>query len=219
MSLFEEAQRYLPRHLTEDDTKKLFEDIKAFPGNLDKRLYMTPVKEDEHALLQGDGIGNMLVVNLPQPEIRPTPVMLFSNSCDSDIANERAFPTALCYAPIFSLEKYLASLRKRKDEKYVQDHESAIRRQQLTQIFFLPRSGKLEGDSIVFLDRINNCASKSFDRERLPNDRLFSLSTFGHWLFLLKLSIHFSRLTDKTERGGAAEPAKRSEEVGPPTLH
>jgi hypothetical protein len=219
MSLFDEAKRFLPRHLTETETKKLLEDIQAFPGNLDKRLYMTPVKEDEHAVLQGDGIGNMLVVNLPQPEIRKTPVMVFSNSCDSDMENQRPFPAALCYAPIFNLDKYLASLRRRKSQEFVENHERAIRRQSLTQVFYLPKSGKLEGDSIVFLDRINNCASTSFDRGLLPTDRLFSLSSYGHWLFLLKLSIHFSRLTDQTRRDGPVDPATDSEPPSEPTLH
>ncbi|MEK6291772.1 MAG: hypothetical protein V4793_10355 [Paraburkholderia tropica] len=205
MSLFDEAKLYLPRHLTETETKKLLEDIQAFPGNLDKRLYMSPVKEDEFAVLQGDGIDEMAVVNLPDPEVRQVPVMLFSNSCDSDLENSRPFPAALCYAPIFNLDKYLDKLRERKPPEFVEDHERNIRRQALTQIFFLPGSGKLDGDSIVFLDRINNCKSVSFDRSRLPERRLFSLSNFGHWLFLLKLSIHFSRLTDKTKRNSLDE--------------
>lgn len=219
MSLFDEAKRFLPRHLTETETKKLLEDIQAFPGNLDKRLYMTPAKEDEHAVLQGDGIGNMLVVNLPQPEIKPARVMLFSNSCDSDIENKRPFPAALCYAPIFSLDKYLAKLRGRKSDEFIENHVRDIRRQALTQVFYLPKTGKLEGDSIVFLDRINNCSSTSFDRATLPTERLFSLSNYGHWLFLLKLSIHFSRLTDQTKRSASVDLEKPFDAGASPTLH
>ncbi|MET3820466.1 hypothetical protein ACVK00_003149 [Burkholderia sp. PvR073] len=202
MSLLDDAQRFLPRHLTEEETAKLFEDIKMYPGNLDKRLYMTPVAEDQHAVLQGDGISGLLVVNLPEPEVKPVPALVLSNSCDADTSNNRAFPTALCYAPIFRLDKYLDALRKRqvKTEEYIVQHESDIRRQALTQIFFLPQSGRLEGDSIVFLDRINNCQNRSVDREKLPETRIFSLSQYGHWLLLLKLAIHFSRLTDKTIR-------------------
>lgn len=202
MSLLDDAQRFLPRHLTEEETSKLFEDIKMYPGNLDKRMYMVPVEEDKHAVLQGDGIGNLLVINLPETEVRPVPALVLSNSCDADISNNRAFPTALCYAPIFRLDKYLDAMRKRqvKSEDYIAQHERDIRRQVLTQIFFLPQSGRLEGDSIVFLDRINNCQNRSVDRTKLPEARLFSLSQYGHWLLLLKLAIHFSRLTDKTVR-------------------
>lgn len=217
MSLLDDATRFLPRHLTEDETKKLFEDIKEFPGNLDKRLYMTPAPEDQEAILQGDGVEGLLVVNLPAPEIKPTKAMILSNSCDADPSNERAFPTALCYAPIFSFDKYLDALRRRnvKSEEYLVNHARDIRRQALTQIFFLPKSGGLEGDSIVFLDRINNCQSNHVDRTELPKTRLFSLSQYGHWLFLLKISIHFSRLTDKTKRGGAPAEVAATD----PTVH
>jgi len=207
MSLLDDAQRFLPRHLTEEETSKLLEDIRNFPGNLDKRLYMKPEAEDQNAILQGDGIGELLIVNLPEPDVRPAPVMVLSNSCDADLANERPFPTALCYAPIFRLEKYLTGLRRRgvKSEEYIVNHERDIRRQALTQIFFLPKSGGLEGDSIVFLDRINNCQNRAVDRTNLSKNRLFSLSQYGHWLLLLKVAIHFSRLTDKTERGNISE--------------
>jgi hypothetical protein len=209
MSMLDDAQRFLPRHLTEEETSKLLEDIRNYPGNLDKRLYMTPVADDENVILQGDGIGELLVINLPAPDVRAVPAMVLSNTCDADLSNKRAFPTALCYAPIFSLDKYLAGLRERKvkSEDYIVGHEKDIRRQALTQIFFLPKSGGLKGDSIVFLDRINSCQNRAVDRTNLSQNRLFSLSNYGHWLLLLKVAIHFSRLTDKTARGGVHDAA------------
>lgn len=69
------------------------------------------------------------------------------------------------------------------------------------QIFFLPKVfGKLE-ESIVFLDRINNCSNKTVSRVNIDNQRIFTLNDYGEYLFLLKLSIHFTRMKDKVDRG------------------
>ena len=146
---------------------------------------------------------DMLVVNLPKTDVRPVPSIILSNTCDVDLQNERNFPSQLVYSPIFDLSKYRSSLieKSKKPKEHIDDHISAIRRQEITQIFYLPSiEGKLE-ESLVFLDRINNMPNKIVDRESVPSKRIFTLSNYGLYLFLIKLSIHFTRIQDKVDRG------------------
>ena len=82
----------------------------------------------------------------------------------------------------------------------ITDHINAIKKQEITQIFYLPKfDGKLE-ESIVFLDRVNNMPNTLIERDKISSNRIFTLSDYGAYLFLLKLSIHFTRVQDKVER-------------------
>jgi hypothetical protein len=126
--------------------------------------------------------------------------MLVSNTCDVNPANSRLFPSSITYAPIFPLDRYLAALAAEHPEDRVRAHEREVRNQLITQIFFLPQGGRLAGDSLVFLDRANSAQSDTLDRASVPDLRLFTLSDFGAWLFVLKLSIHYCRIRDKVDR-------------------
>lgn len=192
---------YLPKFLSAESEKELFEGIKSFPENIDSRIY-TSYLENSNYIYQGDGIKDMLVINLPEPLIKPTPSIILSNTCDIDIENQRMFPSQIVYAPILNLEKYIKTLltKGNKSMDQIDAHVRSIKKQEITQIFYLPKlEGKLE-ESLVFLDRILNISNKFIPRDNLKNNRLFTLSDYGAYLFLLKLSIHFTRIKDKVER-------------------
>ncbi len=117
--------------------------------------------------------------------------------------NKRAFSSQICYAPIFNLEKYTDKLKKRdgyKNPENLNQHVEAIKKQHVTQILYLPRGGDLDYEGIVFLDRMNNCHSSLIDKENLSAKRIFTLSNYGFYLLLTKISIHFSRLQEKIDR-------------------
>lgn len=198
---FDEVKIYLPKFLSEESDRVLFNGLKDFPENIDERLYTTYLN-DTRIIYQGDGLNNLLVVNLPKPEVKPAPSIILSNTCDIDLQNERNFPSQIVYAPIFSLDKYKLILLKnsKKSKEQIVDHINAIKRQEITQIFFLPKfDGKLE-ESIVFFDRVNNMPNTLIERDKITTNRIFTLSDYGAYLFLLKLSIHFTRVQDKVER-------------------
>ncbi|WRQ32328.1 hypothetical protein U5907_07010 [Bacteroidales bacterium MB20-C3-3] len=198
---FDEVKIYLPKFLSEESDRVLFNGLKDFPENIDERLYTTYLN-DTRIIYQGDGLNNLLVVNLPKPEVKPAPSIILSNTCDIDLQNERNFPSQIVYAPIFSLDKYKLTLLKnsKKSKEQIVDHINAIKRQEITQIFFLPKfDGKLE-ESIVFFDRVNNMPNTLIERDKITTNRIFTLSDYGAYLFLLKLSIHFTRVQDKVER-------------------
>ena len=49
---------YLPKYLSDDEVKVLFEDLKKFPNNIDSRFYSF-FSIDDAIVYQGDGIKNI----------------------------------------------------------------------------------------------------------------------------------------------------------------
>ena len=181
----DEIKIYLPKFLSAESDRELFKGLKDFPDNIDERLYTTYL-HDTKIIYQGDGLNNLLVVNLPKSEIKPVPGIILSNTCDIDLQNERNFPSQIVYAPIFSLEKYRQTLlnNSKKTKEQITDHINAIKKQEITQIFYLPKfDGKLE-ESIVFLDRVNNMPNTLIERDKISSNRIFTLSDYGAYYLL-----------------------------------
>ena len=205
----EEIKTYLPKYLSPESEEDLFYQLKQFPENMNDRLYTNYLLEPE-VIYQGDGIKGLLVVNLPDPEIRPAQGMIFSNTCDVDKRNKRLFPSSLVYAPLFNLERYekgLVASGILKEEGQIANHISAIKKQRITQVFYLPKGGALESESIVFLDRVNSCDNSFLSKENIKDIRLFALSNYGLYLFIFKLSVHFTRITEGIDRSSRSTPS------------
>jgi hypothetical protein len=194
-----DIQIYLPKYLSAQSSKELFDGLKDFPNNIDSRLYTTYLQDS--IIYQGDGLKDMLVVNLPSVVSKKTNCLVLSNTCDIEFSNKRPYPSQIVYTPIISLDRYQKGLLENiKDDTKVQSHIDSIRKQQITQIFFLPKFGDIIDDSLIFLDRVLNISNDYVDRSKLDNVRIFSLSDYGNYLFLLKLSLHFTRIQDKVDR-------------------
>ena len=209
MLSLEEIKIYLPKYLSPESEENLFDQLKQFPENIDDRLYTNYVLEPQ-LIYQGDGIEGLLVVNLPDTQIRPARGMILSNTCDVDEHNKRLFPSSLVYAPIFNLEKYQKGLLTSeilKDAGQIEDHIYAIKKQRITQIFYLPKGGALENESIVFLDRVNSCDNSFLSKVEIKDIRLFTLSNYGLYLFIFKLSVHFTRITEGIDRSPHCTPS------------
>lgn len=200
MKLNESLDIYLPKFLSEDSYKKLLEGINQFPENIDKRLYTNYLK-DQEIIFQGDGINNMLYVDIQNLKTKKVASMIFSNTCDMSIENKRNFPSQIIYSPIISLKNYIKSLKDNGiAENKITSHINDIKKQYITQIFYLPKNNKFFDESLVFFDRILHIKNDYIERKELKTVRLFSLSDYGIYLFLVKLSIHFTRIQDKVER-------------------
>jgi len=202
---FEEVKKYLPQYLSSTAQQELFKELNQFPHNVDQRIYTTQFPGLEK-IFQGDGIQNLLYINLPNSDIREVPGMILSNTCDIDPSNKRFMPLRMVYTPIFNLAKYEQALIKSHVEtgvkpiQAINSHISDIRKQYVSHVFYLPKGGKLENDSIIFFDRLNNYPSDAIKGQELPNRRIFTLSDFGFYLFLFKLSVHFTRIRDGVSR-------------------
>lgn len=205
---FEEVKKYLPQYLSLTAQQELFKELTQFPDNIDQRIYTSQLSGHKN-IFQGDGIQNLLYINLPDINIGEVPAMILSNTCDIDPSNERYMPMRMVYTPIFNLAKYKETLIRshvETGEKTIQSidsHISDIRKQYVSHIFYLPKGGKLENDSIIFFDRLNNCPSNSIEGQDLPNRRIFTLSDYGFYLFLFKLSVHFTRIREGVSRSTA----------------
>jgi hypothetical protein len=198
---FDEIKKYLPKYLSPEATEKLFQDLKDFPENIHKRLY-GDVLENENDVFQGDGIVDLPVVNLPDEIVRNGKVMILSNTCDISLDNKRIFFPRIMYCPILRLSKFIEMLRKRGiTNERINQFVNVIKKQEVSSIFYLPQGGNLEEDYIAILENVNNCDIKVIQKEEIKKRRLFSLSNYGFYLFLFKLSIHFTRIREAVERG------------------
>lgn len=197
----EDIRLYLPKYLSPETEEKLFRDLRDFPANIDKRMYGFSGKS-EQVIYQGDGINNLIVVSLPDHEPHHSRCMVISNTCDIDLENIRRFSSNIVYSPIIEIDKYCELMIRNGvyDNSSIRDHLSAIRRQLVTQIFYLPRGQLLQKEALVFFDRLVSCDNRALNRGKLRETRLFSLSQYGWYLFLYKLSIHFTRIHERIDR-------------------
>ena len=201
---FEVIKQYLPQYLSAESQDVLFKDLKKFPDNIDQKFYSHVILELE-SYHQGDGVSELLVIDFPNTHTGKLPSIILSNSCDINPLNTRVFPSRVVYAPIFQLEKYKQALVKDHVEtgnysiEAIENHIVNVKKQLNSQILFLPQGQGLDNDSLVFLDRINNCPISQLSQEN-NTTKLFSLSNYGFYIFLIKLSIHFTRVQEGVDR-------------------
>ncbi len=200
MTSYEEIKKYLPQYLSSESFQTLLDELKSFPNNIDERMYASLREKD--VVYQGDELREMPIVDLQHIDrgVKMVNCLILSNTCDMDVRNPRMYPSSIMYAPIISLSKYIATLRSQKiKENKINNHVKALRKQQITQIIFLPKNSNMD-DSIVFLDRILHIDNRYIDRANVETQRLFSLSNYGFYMLLFKLSVHFSRILEKVDR-------------------
>jgi len=196
----EEIKLYLPKYLSPEQTDILLHELNQFPENISNRLYSHPSQQREQ-ILQGDGIRSLPVVSFPNNIIKEVPVMVISNSCDNNPENIRMYASRICYCPLVKLNKYQESLLNLgANRQAVEDMLEDIKNQKLSQVFYLPRGASLEEEYIVFFNTIVSCDTNHIFRERLNEQKLFSLSDYGIYLFIFKLSIFMTRLNEGISR-------------------
>ena len=116
--------------------------------------------------------------------------------------NERKIEPKILYCPIIRISRFETQLR----NNYIQEEKISqflkeIKEQKISSIFFLPKGGELPEDCIALFDGINNCKVSFLIGDEIPKRRLFSLSNYGFYVLLFKLSIHFTRIREVVERG------------------
>ncbi len=192
---------YLPKYLSPDTENKLVADLSDFPDNIDKRMYGFIGKEQD-IVYQGDTLKKLPCVYLPSTTVKKLDSIVLSNTCDVDVKNIRKFPSNLLYSPIFSLKKYRDILLKKSEdsEESVNSHISDIKRQKISQILYLPVGAGFTEDKIVFFDQMCNCDNNYVERVELNKTRVNSLSQYGFYVLLYKVSIHFTRFQEKVDR-------------------
>ena len=143
-------------------------------------------------------------IELPNPETKKLNGMVLSNTCDIDQNNVRIMSSRLIHAPIINLQKYSEMLKKLPvDTNKIDQHISSIKNQYISHIFFLPKVDGVIEESIIFFDKVTTLPSGYLSEPEIINQRLFTLSDFGFYLFLFKLSVHFTRVRENVSRNPA----------------
>lgn len=196
---FEDSEPYLPKYLTEPAKVALQAELQKFPDSM--RYYLGRELDDP---LQGDIYKSKhFVLTKAKGElvVRPTTVMVVSNSCDISTGNKRDLPVSVLVAPLMGIDRYVELLKNGGgDAATIDDKLTSIRRQQVSTMFYLPRGAGIAEDSVVLLDAIQAVRREFLG---LPSDRLGILSQAAFYLLLLKLSFHLCRAHEGVDREAA----------------
>lgn len=199
--IFEQAKLFLPKYLTPEQTKDLYSELARFPNI--SSFYFDRDDLRDH-LLQGDGWWGFVAINFETGERKSVSGIILSNSCDVSPDNARNTPAKILFAPLINLAKYVAVLRTcGKSDSQIQNILQSIKAQKVSHIFYLPSYAGIIDESLILLDDIYNHPLADFLRRE--RSCLFRLNQTFFYIFLIKLSIHFSRFQEGVQRfAGAA---------------
>lgn len=198
MTSFEDIKKYLPQYLSDSDTKQLFSALKDFPNNIDERFYSN-YNLDDNILYQGDCLKDIPAFKLPNMHSKLSQSMAISNTCDMDLNNKRLWNTRILFSQIILLEKLEEILYQEFPKDRISNYINNLKKQQITNAFYLPKSKNLD-EAVVFFDYTNSFDIDFLERDGLKEKRLVSLSNYGFYILLIKLSIHFTRIQEKVQR-------------------
>lgn len=132
-----------------------------------------------------------------------TTAIVLSNTCDISDQNAHTLNKKQCVlAPIIELSKYIESLREMDSfsEERLTSFLNDLKLQRITNIFYISENGGEE--YIALLDKIFWFPTEELNSyvEDISENKVFSLTHFGYYLFLLKLTFHFSRFPEALDR-------------------
>jgi hypothetical protein len=195
-SQIEKFQLALPPHLTATDKAVLLEQIKGFPSG----DFFGFVNDDEP--VQGDAWRGLVAINFHSAERDRVVGLVVSNSCDIARLNKPDPDQRVLFAPIIDLNAYSSLLREQGNSTdYVESQLHQIRKQEVHRIFYIPAMRDLYGESMVLLDDIHAQPLSTLT----DLQRVFSLGTYGWYVLLMKLSVHFTRMADGVQRIGLCQ--------------
>lgn len=196
--IFEQSGLYFPSYLFAEHKRELFSELLKFPEN---QSFYSNREEPREELLQGDGWKGFITISFQTGERKTVSGAILSNTCDIDPQNVRSLPGNVLFAPLIELQKYADFLRaigKRDDQ--IGNTITDIKRQHVTNIFYLPECPGFIPESLILLDDIHAQPLQNFIAQ--PRESLFTLNMYGFYIFLIKLSIHFTRFQEGVIRSG-----------------
>lgn len=201
--------RLLPAYLTSTDKRRIRSALSQFFERETEINYAEFYSHHSHSvLMQSDLIHSIISIDWDD-ENRSyrtgySPGILISNSCDVSLENVRSINNKeALFAPIISLLDFQQGLKEdnRSDAEII-SFTNVLKRQEYTNLFYLPPNHLNHKDYIVRLDKIHWVPQTELGEiiKDLEYHRLLSLSDWGYYLFLTKLSIHTCRVPEDLER-------------------
>lgn len=124
---------------------------------------------------------------------------MLSNSCDISPDNDLPLAPNVTFVPLVRLDRYDDLLKAAGQTEQQRDSVmQAMRRQEITSLMHLPPIQGVMPESVALFTDVRSHPVENF--RVMERSRLFRLSDFGFYLFLLKLSIHFTRMLEGVER-------------------
>lgn len=133
-----------------------------------------------------------------------TPAVLVSSTCDISSDNFRTInKKEALFAPLIDLEEYCIDLKEAGfSQEHINSFINSLHNQEFSNLFYIPKNQKNKKDYIVFFDKISWFPSDELLKtiDEIDSLRFISLSNFGFYLFVLKLSYHFCRIPEESYR-------------------
>lgn len=214
-----EVARLFPAFLSATEKTRITEGLSQFAESIATTpklytdFYATGVP---NYLLQGD-----LLPQIRLPIWQPSTglfakgnidALLIANTCDVDvIGNSRNVAKEISFVPLVPLSNFLTNLERKLHSQHLppatvrvklQSIEKELRNQLLTNVFYLPASPSGLPEQVALLDRpfwFPSSELVSIGPALLTN-RMATLSQWGYYLFILKLSYHLCRLPEERDR-------------------
>jgi hypothetical protein len=201
----------LPSYLVDPDKSRLRDALKQFTLDEKGKVidYSDFYKVFQHAyFMQSDLVKEIRVSKWNDEkaiyEKVYTDAIIVSNTCDISFENKHDVNTKQClFAPLVDFKEYLLDLEKAgcKPEQ-IESFSNAVKAQLRTNIFYLPTNHKDGKEYIVLLDNVFWFPTTELNSyiDNIDENRISTLSHFGYYLFILKLSYHLCRLPEQCDR-------------------
>lgn len=198
----------LPPYLHEITKGRIRNALSQFTleGNIDYSGFYTVSGNDY--LMQADILNSVRGIlwdeNSEELESGFNPAMLISNSCDVSVENIRSLNQKdALFAPIVPLDVYVDDcLKEGFTRDQIDSFLNVLRKQEYTNLFYLPPNPINQLEYFVRLDRIYWLPISQLNQtmQNLKDSRFLSLSQWAWYLFLVKLSFHTCRVPETIER-------------------
>jgi hypothetical protein len=196
--ILEDVSKFLPEYLTPKDKKQLWKELKSFPDGF---CYYASAEELQDELLQGDAWEGFQLRRFSDGQVKKVTGVILSNSCDISPDNERKLPVGILFSPVIPLKAIRSQFEDAGlQEQQIASYFESLREQKITSAFYLPEKEGALPESVILLNDVHTHPQSDF----LNGDpaSVATLSQPGFYLFLLKLSIHFSRFQEDVNRFG-----------------
>lgn len=201
----------LPPYLTSDAKERLQNALKQFKRDghdIDYAHFYPLAPKKETDFLQGD-----LLSEIPMPywnqetqsyETVYRDAIIVSNACDLSTDNHRSLNLKQCVlAPLLDFEEYIIDLKSSGyAENKLKTYLNEITHQKISNLLYLPPNPVNQKAYIAQLDKFFwvPVASLNGLKQNIEKERITSLSMFGHYLFVVKVSYHLCRLPEEKDR-------------------
>lgn len=200
MISLDEMQLFLPSYLSASNKKELFEQLAKFADDGSWQPYGAGSVYPEH-LLQGDATRDLWFVQLPKTETKQSTGLILSNTCDVDTENDRKIPANVVYCPLIEEQRFESFVtRHYGSEEAASCFLKDSRAQGTTNVIYFPKASPTDTAYYALLDRICHISRNSLPVDFAGKSKVFTLSQVGFYLFLIKISIHFTRLQEGITR-------------------